>query len=862
MQVAVKKRILFNLLKNKLNENRGMGGDMGGRAIHPFNVQSPNSDPFGIYDDDAPIKPSSHMASQLSIEEPPVDDPEYVPNTPAELCAAATVICREVPLTQLEYFYRKLHVILDQALDREEEQNLDMMNESFDITRSTTFRDYNLMVEADRIRVRKREAEKPPGYAEAENQEAFMNGYEAGMSDPNPSQENAENQSMGSQDFINGYLQAMSEDEMGDENLNLFDSDEEEYDLPFPHDDEIGGRKTIQYKSFQQYLTRSAIEEIMQQPFESLDPFEQAVFNLHDELQMLFKKIDMEFTNEILNPDLEKEIMAFMKPLTNQYGITHNEILTPLNVQRMFATVARTKNAAKKEEMMNNLLMVVFTRISSIVEEMLKTDRRTMQMINNLAQQAGVPVQQFILKLKEAITQDYATYGTASRFDTDDELIKQKLESTFSIMIKTLKVAEDGESKFKNRKHFINNVNLNAEQEIADIFLDVLNKFKKGDNYELVDKDKTVTVSAQDFEEEARAFVAMIFDMAEDAQSSPVIDDEEEELTPEEEEIPAGLTEEEAFQKKVEMYAKRLSAGKPIDWIDLAPYFGFSNVSGIRQWFLKKVEPKIRIFSFRPDPDNPQQRSNINDMFDFNMTLLSQKMVEAINQELIPSLEKKVKKGSAKPLSIDKKKNKIKQIDEAQYLQVLKNQIVPMLEAMNEYFTQGVTYEELAEGSEFMQTIAGKVLRNVGGYTLDSIVDSLSSSWNEAIKQVINPIIQKHNPGATALNSDQLDSIVEYFTGLKNKPDFENKTKAANNLLAAGITPESYIEIAVEAANAWEDLADQFEDYDGAQFAEQMENDTDNLLKNLKELGKRIDSAFKEFMQEEMDSMRARQVGL
>jgi len=862
MEIAVKKSVLFSLLKKKLNENRS-NNDHAGRLIHPFNIQSPNSDPFGFYEDqeDLPVRPSTHMATQLSIEEPPVDDPEYVPSTPNELSSSCSIICREVPINQIEYFYRKLHMLLDECLDREEDQEIDQLNERFDITKLTTIKDYNLIVEADRIRVRKRGVEKPPGYAEAENQEAFMDGYEAGMSDPDPSQENAENQSMGSQDYINGYLQAMSEDEMGDDSLGFLGVDDDEYDLPFRHDDGVEGRTTAQYRTFQQYLTRSAVEEIMQQPFESLDPFEQAVFNLHDELQDLFKKIDMELTNEILNPDLEKEIMAFMKPLTNQYGITHNEILTPLNVQRMFATVARTKNAAKKEEMMNNLLMVVFTRISAIVEEMLKTDRRTMQMINSLAQQAGVPIQQFILKLKEAITQDYATYGTASRFDTDDELIKQKLESTFSIMIKTLKVSEDSESKFKNRKHFINNVNLNAEQEIEDIFLDVLNKFKKGDNYELVDKDKTVTLPAEDFEEEARGFVAMIFDMAEDAQSSPVLEDEEE-LTPEEEEIPAGLTEEEAFQKKVEMYAKRLSAGKPIDWIDLAPYFGFSNVSGIRQWFLKKVEPKIRIFSFRPDPDDPQQRSNINDMFDFNMTLLSKKMVEAINQELIPGLEKKVKKGTAKALSVDKKKNKIKQIDEAQYLKALKNQIVPMLEAMNEYFTQGVTYEELAEGSEFMQTIAGKVLRNVGGYTLDSIVASLSDSWNEAIKQVINPIIQKHNPGAPALNSNQLESIVEYFTGLKNKPDFENKTKAAKNLLEAGITPESYMEIAVEAANAWEDLADQFEDYDGAQFAEQMENDTDDLLKNLKELGKRIDSAFKEFMQEELDSMRARQVGL
>ena len=47
MKVAVNKRVLFDFLKKQLNENRMPGGDHGGRLIHPFNVQSPNSDPFG-----------------------------------------------------------------------------------------------------------------------------------------------------------------------------------------------------------------------------------------------------------------------------------------------------------------------------------------------------------------------------------------------------------------------------------------------------------------------------------------------------------------------------------------------------------------------------------------------------------------------------------------------------------------------------------------------------------------------------------------------------------------------------------------------------------------------------------------------
>ena len=93
MKVAVKKRVLFNLLKNHLNENR-MGGDHGGRMIHPFNVQSPNSDPFGFYEDEeqTPIKVSDHMSVQLSVPKMPVEDEDFVPGTISELSNSAVLI--------------------------------------------------------------------------------------------------------------------------------------------------------------------------------------------------------------------------------------------------------------------------------------------------------------------------------------------------------------------------------------------------------------------------------------------------------------------------------------------------------------------------------------------------------------------------------------------------------------------------------------------------------------------------------------------------------------------------------------------------------------------------------------------------
>ena len=107
MKVAVKKRVLFNLLKSRLNENRMQGSDMGGRLIHPFNVQSPNSDPFGFYEDEeeTPIKVSDHMSVQLSVPKMPVEDEDFVPSTITELCNSATLICKEVPITRNFFAY-------------------------------------------------------------------------------------------------------------------------------------------------------------------------------------------------------------------------------------------------------------------------------------------------------------------------------------------------------------------------------------------------------------------------------------------------------------------------------------------------------------------------------------------------------------------------------------------------------------------------------------------------------------------------------------------------------------------------------------------------------------------------------------
>jgi hypothetical protein len=133
MQVKVKKNVLLGLIK-KIQENKSSRGDT------LFNNTTGFFGNFGaVKTNDNPIKPSNQMALQLSSEAPPVEDPEYVPVTVEELSLAASRISREVPSKKIEYFYRKLHKLLDAALDHDD-KDLFTLNESIDYKNNENLR--------------------------------------------------------------------------------------------------------------------------------------------------------------------------------------------------------------------------------------------------------------------------------------------------------------------------------------------------------------------------------------------------------------------------------------------------------------------------------------------------------------------------------------------------------------------------------------------------------------------------------------------------------------------------------------------------------------------------------------------------
>jgi hypothetical protein len=109
--ITVKKSILESFIQN-IVEARSSGTSDVTKTMKDLNF------------DDTPIKPNNHMSTQLSIEAPPIDDEDYLPSTRGELGKATALIANEVPDSQIEYFYRKLHGLLDTAIDKHEDANM------------------------------------------------------------------------------------------------------------------------------------------------------------------------------------------------------------------------------------------------------------------------------------------------------------------------------------------------------------------------------------------------------------------------------------------------------------------------------------------------------------------------------------------------------------------------------------------------------------------------------------------------------------------------------------------------------------------------------------------------------------------
>ena len=67
--------------------------------------------------DEFPLSPDPQMSNQLSVQRPPIEDEEYIPSSTEELSRAAAAIAQLAPTSTIEFFYKRLHNLLDDATD-------------------------------------------------------------------------------------------------------------------------------------------------------------------------------------------------------------------------------------------------------------------------------------------------------------------------------------------------------------------------------------------------------------------------------------------------------------------------------------------------------------------------------------------------------------------------------------------------------------------------------------------------------------------------------------------------------------------------------------------------------------------------
>jgi hypothetical protein len=125
MEISIKRNALKRFISKSLRENR---------THHSAEInQIPAKEDDDMSLGGTPIEPSQQVAIQLSAERPPVEDGSFVPASLEELSLSASVIAKEVPQNQIEYFYRMLHKLLDKTLDNDDKEKLNALQEAISI---------------------------------------------------------------------------------------------------------------------------------------------------------------------------------------------------------------------------------------------------------------------------------------------------------------------------------------------------------------------------------------------------------------------------------------------------------------------------------------------------------------------------------------------------------------------------------------------------------------------------------------------------------------------------------------------------------------------------------------------------------
>ena len=398
---------------------------------------------------------------------------------------------------------------------------------------------------------------------------------------------------------------------------------------------------------------------------------------------------------------------------------------------------------------------------------------------------------------------------------TSDEFLDKKITTLFSIVTKREPY------NYKNvSKHFMNRASPEEMQSVLNDVMNDLAKNKKGDEYVFKTGKKKLSYPVAEVEKMASGYVQTMFDQAADYQfSKPGKGEKVDDDSP-------GETEEEAFAKRI----AKLSTSTNFD--NLAPFFGFSGASGLRQWYLKHALRKIKALGIGSAGGG--QKNAFAKLYEETFELIAPYLIEAV--------ESRVKELEAKgnPSEQDQQK-----------LVVIKHSL-PQLQKIETMISNGNFLragDSSNSGHDLLYTVGGHMLRTVNSEIYKPIMNAIDKNWTDFVADIIKK--------KAKVDAKKAKSLAEYFTGKKEIPNYDEMTKAAKNLLAAGIDFDMFQEV-LEISNDWFDdtISTEFskfetkEDSFSGEFLQAVLKTIEKLTKKPKEMQKALDKAIDEYLKD------------
>lgn len=849
--ITVKKSVLDNFIKT-IVESRSDGNSY--------------SDVTGtMYDNDLdePIKPSEMMSAQLAVEAPPVDDPEYVPGTKGELGRAAQLIAEEVPEDQIEKVYRQLHKILDSAIDRHEDKNIS----------EELYESLKILIESD------------PGdddeFGDAgDAADQFLKQH--GISDHNIDDDEAiddfggAEQAQDSVGFEAGSKGAaiVQAKKIGDENIKQIE-DYEKLD------------KEMRSQNIRPSIVDSS--KIIEQRLKAVKEASRIAYTDEEVPDTLRTLADAALTWEFNHPDAPQYIDAVFLAMHAVYEVNYQLIVAnhglkyggleikekdsgfgkklDIGIKQPGSPGSREHNAGIMKDIQTKygLLydnVIRFRSVFNMTDEEL--DTHISKILKGLNRHNPIFIEAFsryseaIKKTGDAAISELATLLRMA-YKEDVEKEEVQIDHFIQLFFSRIRVKD-----YYNLTKFTYHAWKDAENIMRDYPEQILelmkkSKFYKGGLFKVSHPnipEKTKDYSQEDMLEAIKVYVKGAVNASIDFHESQIIDQEAKkgDYVPDPEVLE---------KKRVAKQIKKLEKeANPTAYTHIAPLYGFSGESGLRQWVLKFPERKMRMMKFgKTEDDNfPGAKKFVaitDAIYDVVMrnlplylTFLKNEEQAEIFTKAFLNLRTKDKKlvgdiGDEEQVRaqmdefiriFDIARDNLRQInatsmelateDIAIVAAALEEEEPVPFERLSPYLFQGdmaFTEQEVVDMvkayMQGMYSIGGAMARSAVGEILSDVITVTDKPWKLAIAQLLQT---KYNMDSTTAMSKS-----EHFMGKKNIPDFDRPNKAkTKEFINLGIGEKEFYEIYAEAVKLYDDIINK-------KIGEK-ENDARTLLSKLK----------------------------